>query len=371
MLYLFAVALFAAIDFGFYGFMAVSYLPRVPVALLIGLGIVVFGTGMAILIGIYYLFFPPKRKTLGVILDKNEEKILWNVLEEVANEIKARPINKIIITPEVGIGVYLEGNIFLAVFGGGRRVLEIGLPSLHELSIDEFKAILAHEYGHFSNKDTQWTPFTYAMGNSLISTLRATPGPSESGNQDGSWVRGIISLNPAYWLLLLFVKLFSSITSGFSRIREVMADIYSMELYGGKAFHDGLLKIATNDTVFREIIESKYVPDLLKEGKTISNFSFFMEVVYKSLDKKDIDSLQSNIVEINKNQGVFDSHPALKNRLFYSEKFISKEEKNKKLVSTIFDNWENINKKVADLYNLKIINYLQTLQKQEEKVIKK
>jgi len=219
LLYLLAVALFAAIDFGLYGLLAISNVPRIPIAIPIGLGIIVIGTSIAILTGIYYLLFPPKRKTLGIEVKKNEEKKLWNITKEIVNEIQAKPIDKIVITPDPGIGVYLEGNLFSTIFGGGKRVLEVGLPSLHDLTDDEFKAILAHEYGHFINRDTQWSSFTYTVGNSLIRTLQATPGPSPDENEEGGMIRGIMSLNPAYWLLFLYVHLYFKITNGFSRIR--------------------------------------------------------------------------------------------------------------------------------------------------------
>jgi hypothetical protein len=76
LLYLFAIALFAAIDFAFYGLWIVSNLPRIPVAILLGLAIVAIGTSIAILIGFYYLFFPPKRKTFGINVANNEQKKL-------------------------------------------------------------------------------------------------------------------------------------------------------------------------------------------------------------------------------------------------------------------------------------------------------
>ena len=85
--YLLALALFAAIDFALYGLWAVSNLPRVPVGVLIGLAIVALGTGLAILIGFYYLFFPPKRKTLGITIGENEQKKLWDLTKEIAKEI--------------------------------------------------------------------------------------------------------------------------------------------------------------------------------------------------------------------------------------------------------------------------------------------
>ncbi len=362
--YLLALALFAAIDFAVYGLWLVSNLPRIPIAILVGLAVVVIGTGMAILIGFYYLFFPPKRKTLGITVVKNEQKKLWNLTKEIATEIKAKQINKIIITPDPGVGVYLEGNLFSTIFGGGKRVLEIGLSSLHDLTVDEFKAILAHEYGHFSNRDTSWSSYTYSMGNSLTSTLRSMPGPSQDEKERGGWVRLMMTLNPAYWLLLLYVMLYFKITNGFSRIREVMADITAMRMYGGKAFGSGLLKVATNDTIFSEIIQSKYVPELLKEEKTISNFSKFMEIVFKGLEKKDIEEFQNNILSRSQTHNVYDSHPALKIRIDYSKKFENNPEKDNRPIGDLFDNWIEINEKTAELYNLRLVYLMRLLNTQ-------
>src|ERR1700741_248651 len=137
LLYLLALALFAAIDFGLYCHLDVSNLPRVPVGVLIGLAIVVLGTGIAVIVGFYRLFFPPKKKALGITIDKDEQKRLWNLTGQIAKEIKAEPIHKIIITPDPGIGVYLDGGLLSTMFGGGKRVLEIGLPSLHDLKMAE------------------------------------------------------------------------------------------------------------------------------------------------------------------------------------------------------------------------------------------
>jgi len=364
LLYLFAVGLFAAIVFGLYGIIGIFQLPRIPIAIPIGLGIVVVGTGIAVVIGLYYLFFPPKRKAFGITLKQGEEKELWKLTRDIADEIESKPIDKIIVTPEPGIGVYLDGNLLSRIFGGGTRVLEIGLPSLHNLSIDEFEAILAHEYGHFSNKDTRWTPFTYAMGSSLTKSLQAMPGPSIHKNKDGSIIIGVIvSLNPAYWLLLLYAHLYFRLTNAFSRIGEVKADIMAMQLCGGKALRNGLLKVSVNDTIFRDIIQARYVPELLKEGKMISNFSTLIEMILSEVDKKTIDELQRGILEMSQSDNIYDSHPALRTRINYSEKFDDKEEREGKgSVRELFDDWEKTSEKVTELYYLRILAYSQAVQ---------
>ena len=357
LLYLLALALYSAITFALYGYIALSYLPRVPVVLLIGLAIVAIGTGVAILIGLYYLLFPPQRKAFGVEVRKEEQKRLWHKTNEIAAKIKAKPINKIVVTPDPGIGVYLQGSIFWTIFGGGRRVLELGLPSLHDLNVDEFGAILAHEYGHFSNRDTQWNSFTYSMGSSLLSTLRSIPGPARDEGGDRGILRIIMSINPGYWILYVFVVLYFRITSGFSRIGEVMADIMAMNLYGGKAFRNGLLKVVSNDAIFGEVVLES-VRHFAQEGKVITNFSKFMKFAYDRLNESDIERIRSAVLSQNESRSAYDSHPSVKARLDYANRFGTVGEEHESLVYSLFDDWDKINEKVAELYNLRLGIYV-------------
>src|SRR5208337_1859765 len=152
---------------------------------------------------------------------QHEQKKLWDLSVHISEEIKAKPVDTIVLSPLPGIAVYSQGNLLSTVVGGGSRALLLGLPSLHGLSAGEFKAILANEYGHFSNQDTQWNSLSYSMGNSLLSTFRPIPGP---GAFRGSL--GLVALlNPAYWMVRVFVRLYFKVTAGFSRARELMADI--------------------------------------------------------------------------------------------------------------------------------------------------
>jgi Zn-dependent protease with chaperone function len=359
LLYLLALAFYSATTFAFYGLWLISIIERVPVAVVVGLIIVVIGTAIGVILGLYYLLHPPRRKTLGIEIGKDKERRLWGIVGEIAAALKARPINKIIVTPDPGIGVYLEGNVFWTVAGGGRRVLEIGLPSLHKLTVDEFKSILAHEYGHFSNRDTQWSSFTYSMGTSLVSAFQSVPGPPRDGGNRGCGIVGaIMSINPAYWILYVFVHLYFRITNGFSRIREVMADVMAMTLYGGQAFVNGLEKVVTNDAVFINIVHGRYVPQLLKEKKMITDFSKAMESVYGQLDEAKIKEMREGVLAKSTQASTYDSHPPLSVRLDYARRFGSSMMKDDRPVSTIFKSWAELNEAAAKLYNMRLMQFM-------------
>lgn len=371
LLYLYALALFASITFSLYGFILVSNAERVPVGILLGLIIVSVGTLIAILIGIYYLLFPPKRKTIGLVINRNENIRLWNLTKEVAADIKSPPVDKIIITPDAGIGVRLEGNFLSALSSKGERVLELGIPSMYKLNICELRSILAHEYGHFSNHDTHWTVFTYSLGSSLLNTIRSMPGPTEQedtkNNNESNYVKVIVSLNPAYWLTLIFVTLYFRITNGFSRLCEVLADINAIKMYGGNNFIQGLSKVAINDSIFNEMVENISL-ELLKEEKVISNISQIMDYVYSKTEKDFIDKKIEQLLQQTPID-TYDSHPPLRTRFDYANKIPSTNITEQVNISSLFDNWDMLNQQIADLYNNRLYEYLKilaTLQKQQE-----
>ncbi len=349
LVYLMLFSFYSAVTLGVYGFWLMSGASRIPVVIPIALIVIVFGTGIAVLVGFFYLLFPPKKKPFGIELKKSDEPKLWSLVCEVAKSAGSTAVDRIYASPFPGIGVYTNGSVIGSVFGTGQKVLEVGLPSIYNMKIGEFKAILAHEYGHFSNKDTRWGSFTYTMENSLISTLRAMPGPSENA-QDGT-LSALLSYNPAYWILYFFVKLFSKVTNGFSRIREVLADKRSCELFGGNNFSNGLSRVALNDKVFFEIVESKYVPELLKENQVFTSFGKAMEIAYGKDNKKVIEELKNDILNFQGDEN-YSTHPKLKVRIEYSKRFGDKtEKKDKEPTGKLFEDWQARSQEITNIYN--------------------
>lgn len=369
--YLFFLLLFSVFIagvFGLYGFWAVSLLPRVPIAILIGLAIVVLGTAAAFFIGMYRLFFPPRPQTFGVEVAMQEQPEAWDLARKVAADVGTKPVDRIVITPDPGVSVHLDGSLLATLFGGGHRVLQIGVPSIHTLSVNELRAILAHEYGHFSNRDTQWSTFTYAMSNGLIAAFRATPGPIKQEGGGGGWIALVMALNPAYWTLLLFLRLFFNATGAFSRIREVMADVRAMKLYGGESFRNGLEKVVFNDALFATVVQGEVVPALAKQNKTVADFSAMMTFVKSDLSHKQQEQIKSSIAA--EGPSAYDSHPPVSTRLKYSQRFsMGKTERDERDAAALFSGWHGLNEKLADLYNARLLGYLRAVAAQAEEPV--
>lgn len=346
--YLYALLAFCLLivwDIALIGILYVTNAERIHLGILIGIAVVVFGTAWAILKG---FFAGRKRNVLGTKITREEQPKIWETCDKIAKEVGTKTVDEIYISPQPGIGVHLSGGLFSLLIGRTKRTLTIGMPSISALSISEMEAILAHEFGHFSNKDTAWNSLTFTMGGALQNSLETIPKPWGGGANLSTL---IIALNPALWILIGYRILFSVVTSGFSRMREVFADKTAIALYGYKNFTNGLMRVARNDYVF----SSYFVPDMLKmlteEGKMYTNIFHTMDQTYKSIESNKLTDIDKSILDQEKSS-MFDSHPLMKDRMSYAKHF-EVEQKHKTDAAefkTLFKNWDEVSKSMSDLY---------------------
>jgi Zn-dependent protease with chaperone function len=90
----------------------------------------------------------------GRLLNESEAPELFALTRSVAKDLNTRPIDEIRITPETDLAVYEIGSWRAKMQDNGKRVLILGAAILKDFQKDDFRAILAHEYGHFANRDT-------------------------------------------------------------------------------------------------------------------------------------------------------------------------------------------------------------------------
>ena len=139
-------------------------------------------------------------------------------------------------------------------------MLEIGISTLPFLTREEFKSILAHEYGHFSHKDTFYSRFIFQVSASLATSLAVM-------NAAG----GILNyVNPFYWFWWLYLRAYTLLATGFSRSREFLADRRSAAAYGKQALVSGLTKVSVDGVLFESTVYSN-VLHLLGQGKAFTN----------------------------------------------------------------------------------------------------
>ena len=200
-------------------------------------GVIVFKLVIFVVIGAGATVYSLVRSMLVRVRDSDpgrplrleEAEGLWLLAGEVARSVGTRPIDEIRITPGVELAVYERGSWREKLHDKGKRVLILGVGVLKDFKIDDFRAVLAHEYGHFSHRDTAGGEIAIRVRNDMLKFYFAM---SEAGQAT--------YYNLAFHFLRVYYFLFRRITHGATRLQEILADRVAAQQYGAAAFEGGL-----------------------------------------------------------------------------------------------------------------------------------
>ncbi|MBA2949068.1 M48 family metalloprotease [Streptomyces himalayensis] len=103
--------------------------------------------------GMFMLRTPKDEGQPGVRLSESGEPRLWALVRGLADASGTRGPDEIVLTGDVNAAVSERARL-LGLLPGPRR-LYLGLPLLTGLSEAQLKAVIAHEYGHFTGGDTR------------------------------------------------------------------------------------------------------------------------------------------------------------------------------------------------------------------------
>ncbi|MBT2444160.1 M48 family metalloprotease [Streptomyces sp. ISL-36] len=108
--------------------------------------------------GMLLLRTPTDEIPASVLVTDADEPRLWRAVRELAEQVGTRAPGEIRLTAEVNAAVS-EDSRLLGLLGGRRR-LYLGLPLMAGLSEARLRAVLAHEFGHFTHADTRLSALT-------------------------------------------------------------------------------------------------------------------------------------------------------------------------------------------------------------------
>ncbi len=209
---------------------------RIPIKLVL---IIVVLAGVTLKSIVKSLFVRTTDDDPGLRLDLTGQPRLRALLDEVAARIGTRPVDNVYLTPGTDLAVMERGGMMRQLAGQTERCLILGVGVLEGLDQGSFKAILAHEYGHFSNQDTAGGGFALAVRRSMMTLARHL---AEGGA--ATWY------NPAWWFVTGFHRVFLRISQGASRLQEVLADRWAAFTYGAAAFERGLRHVIERSVLF-------------------------------------------------------------------------------------------------------------------------
>lgn len=214
-----------------------------------------------------------------------EQPRLFAFINRLADEAGAPRAHRVFLSPRVNAAVFYDLSVINLLFPS-RKNLEIGLGLVNAVSLGEFKAVLAHEFGHFGQRSMavgRWVYIAQQIAGHIIAKRDALD----------TFLRGLsrVDLRIAWvgWLLSLIVWSIRSLMEtvfrlvvlaqrALSREMELQADLVAVSLTGSDALIHALYKLNVADEAWErslafadsEAREKRSVADLFAVQKHVT-----------------------------------------------------------------------------------------------------
>lgn len=292
----------------------------IAIKLIIIVAIVVGGTIWALLKS---LFVRVRLYEPGRLLKESEAPELFALTREVAKDLGTRPIDEIRITPDTDLAVYEMGSWRAKMQDKSKRVLILGTAVLKDFQKNDFRAILAHEYGHFANRDT-------AGGGVAMRVQR---------DMTNYYIALYNSGNATWWsIAFLFLKfyhfIFTRISAGATRLQEILADRVAAQTYGAQSFRNGLTFVVRRSIEFGMLANAE-IEQAESQKRAYNNLYELSEL------PADASDLETEVEKsLNRKTSENDTHPSPVDRFRYVGGITERNPRNETgTVHEFFTNW--------------------------------
>jgi hypothetical protein len=278
-----------------YGFIMLG---RIPIKLVASLGI---GAIVTIYTMVRSLFIKIQTVDPGRSLQYEEAPGLWDLSRAVAVNLNTRPVDDIRITPGTELCVYEKGTLRERSQDKAQRVMLLGIGVLNDFKQNGFRAVLAHEYGHFTHRDTAGGDVAIRVNNDMMKFAHAM-----IANGQASW------WNIAFQFLRIYHFIFRRISHGATRLQEVLADRVAALQYGPLAFEEGLTHVIGKGVEFHHLAV-KEIEDSVAVQRALQN-------LYELRLEQNSDLQQQIEKSLNRETSEDDTHPCPNDRIRLTRK---------------------------------------------------
>ena len=260
---------------------------------------------------------------------------LFAMIERLVEKVGCASPKHVYLSSETNAYVFYDTN-FWSIFFPIKKNLQIGLGLLQSMSVTELEAVLAHEFGHFSQKSMK-IDSTIVVLNTIICNLIFTD--DKFDRLINKWRRlpinslsffGKIVYHITNFIRYLNKKAYRMVQKdyySFSQETEFDADYIAYTTIGSAAFISEHCKINVNSK--RQNLYEKFIVNFCREeGKIINDYwRGYNEVILK-IEKIDNISLKTDILlekpiltasDIPSNvefKNLWSTHPSLEERLY-------------------------------------------------------
>lgn len=248
-----------------------------PGLITLALGIGLASLGLIVLIFLFKFMFKSNSFDRSHLLEvtAEQEPVLFQLIEEIVVQAGTGFPKKVYLSADVNAAVFYDSS-FWSMFFPVKKNLLIGLGLINAVTSEELKAILAHEFGHFSQRTMKVGSYVYNV-NQVIHNLLFENESYDTMIQKWASLSGYFTIFVAIavkivqgiqWLLRKGYEVVNINYMALSREMEFHADEIAAHLTGYKPLKNSLLRINLADHAFTSVLnhyESR-AKDKIKSG---------------------------------------------------------------------------------------------------------
>ncbi|WP_081951581.1 M48 family metallopeptidase [Pseudomonas cremoricolorata] len=198
----------------------------------------------------------PSSAFLGRALGRSEAPQLWAWIEQLAQALNAPAPDHIVVGVDQS---FFVTSVPVALQPSQHelsgRTLYLPLTYLSSLSQAESAAIIGHELGHFSNRDTERGSEVSARFSLMCAHFALISG----ADADPAWIE-----RPAIWMAAHFLHHFQLAVHHWGRQQELLADRSGAAVAGERLFCQALLRVIALDREIDQVLRERPAGNLIQ-----------------------------------------------------------------------------------------------------------
>lgn len=219
-------------------------------------------------------------------LKKADEPQLFEMIEEIVTEIQTDFPKKVYLSSDVNASVFYDSS-FWSMFFPIRKNLQIGLGLVNTVSVAELRAILSHEFGHFSQRTMKVGSYVYNMNRVIYNMLYDNESYEEITKKwaaASSYLAISVGLATTVvvgiqWVLRKVHQILNVNYMTLSREMEFHADEIAANVTGSAPLISSLLRLDLADQSYQTVVN--YYQEKIEEPEVTQNIYPQQESIMK------------------------------------------------------------------------------------------
>lgn len=337
------------------------------ITLVFGLGIAASGLLLVYFL-IKFLFEKSQNEDNSHLIEitADTQPAFFIFLTKLTNETGVALPKHVYLSPEVNAMVSFESS-FKSMFFPGEKNLHIGLGLINAVNQSELKAVLAHEFGHFSQRSLMFGSYVYNFNQVIYNMLFVNDGylrAIESISRLHSFLRiiAVIDLNLIKGIQAILRKVYVLINKNYlslSREMEFQADAIAASVSGSNQVISLLRRLEVGNLCYDRVlahwnnqVSQKQRADNFYTHQKVLMYYFAKDYGLK-LDSNAIPVIDKNLAVLHNTRVSIDnqwaSHPTDVERERYLEKLSFYTDTVDIPAWNLFRNTEDLQKQATDI----------------------